>query len=137
MRNPLVGKTVTGVWIAEDKQAMKFDLLGADPIIAKCDGDCCSTTWVENVQAPENCVGSTIVSVEDIPMPEPSYDKDKFDYLQFYGCKITSGKGETVIDYRNESNGYYGGSLKWPSKNRYYGGVYGQNISAEKWVKLA
>ncbi len=44
--------------------------------------------------------------------------------------------GACVIDYRNESNGYYGGDLVWPGKaHHFYGGVYGQNVSTERWVE--
>ena len=37
------------------------------------------------------------------------------DEVEFYGLSIKTDKGEIVIDYRNSSNGYYGGSLCWPS----------------------
>jgi hypothetical protein len=40
-----------------------------------------------------------------------------------------------VIDYRNESNGYYGGELCWPD-DHFYGGVHGQNVSTEQWVDV-
>lgn len=32
------------------------------------------------------------------------------------GFKVTTDKGVIVIDYRNASNGYYGGSLSWPGE---------------------
>ena len=37
-----------------------------------------------------------------------------------------------VIDYRNNSNGYYGGEIVWPGED-FYGGVYGQNESNMDW----
>ena len=53
-----------------------------------------------------------------------------------YGVKITTDKGHIVIDYRNASNGYYGGNLSWPDDSYFYGGVHGQNESNEEWVDI-
>lgn len=55
--------------------------------------------------------------------------------MAYYGCKITTGKGYALIDYRNSSNGYYGGSLSWPD-DHHYGGVSGQNNSNEEWRRI-
>ena len=137
--NPLVGKTVTKVELADDQQAIRFTVAGNDkPVVAYADGDCCSYTWIESLDAPENLLG-TVQSVEDIDMPDRGQTKENTqkkeynpEYLAFYGCKITTDKGHCVIDYRNESNGYYGGSLEW-NKTDHYGGVYSQNKSSEKW----
>lgn len=135
--NPLVGKTITGVQIADDKKALRFEVAGGEPIVAKCDGDCCSRTWIESVEGADALPGEEVLAVEDIAMPGQEYDEDKFECLQFYGCKITTKRGACVIDYRNESNGYYGGSLEWPGEDSYYyGGVSGQKVSTEVWTPL-
>ena len=70
-------------------------------------------------------------------MPNLEYYKINYDVLQFYGFKITTTRGVCVIDFRNESNGYYGGELSWPNERYYYGGVFGQNVSAEDWKPVA
>ena len=56
---------------------------------------------------------AVVTAVEDLDMPEgkPSEFHTDPDSLQFYGCKISTDRGEIVIDYRNDSNGYYGGNL--------------------------
>ena len=41
-----------------------------------------------------------------------------------------------MIDYRNESNGYYGGNLCWDDES-FYGGVYGQNVSTMNWQNVS
>jgi hypothetical protein len=139
--NRLVGKIVEAVYLAKDKGAIRFDVRGGDPIIARADGDCCSHTWIEEVQGPEQLIEATVVSIEDVPMRDPVKNHKDYDSLQFYGCKITSDKGFCLIDYRNSSNGYYGGSLEWPVSDGeydpFYGGVYGQNKSAMEWEKIA
>lgn len=92
--------------------------------------------WVENVENPEATIG-LVTNAEDIKMPEADHPEDKGrEVVAYYGFKIETVKGTCTIDYRNESNGYYGGSLEWPGEH-HYGGVYGQNVSKEVWVKLA
>lgn len=134
--NPLVGKIVTAVYLADDGGAIRFDVDGGDPVVARADGDCCSHTWIESVDSPERLIGVPVVSVEDLEMPDLG-SPDEDDVIAYYGCKIVTEKGDVVIDYRNESNGYYGGDLSWPTDSYFYGGVYGQNVSTENWRLLA
>src|SRR4051794_31285794 len=106
--NPLIGKKVTAVYVAADGGAIKFDVQDGEPVIARADGDCCSHSWIEYVETPENLLG-TVSAVEDLDLDKPGEDKDG-EFIQFYGCKISTEKGSSTLDYRNESNGYYGGS---------------------------
>lgn len=133
MTHILIGRTITGVMLAEDKEAILFKTTGGD-IVAKCDADCCSHTWIENVELPVNGFPALVSAAEDVPMPD--LGNGDAECIQYYGFKITTDKGDIVIDYRNESNGYYGGSLTWP-EDRFYGGVHGQNVSKENWKEIA
>lgn len=132
--NPLIGKTVVAVHLADDKKAIKFEVEGGDSIIARADGDCCSSTWIESLDAPQALIGR-VIAVEYLDMPQLP-QTDEFEVVAYYGLKITTEKGSCVLDYRNESNGYYGGNLAWPEEY-FYGGVYGQNVSTEQWEKIA
>lgn len=133
----LVGKTITGIKLASDKEAILFQTTDGD-VVAKCDADCCSQTWIENIENTVREFPALVVAAEDIEdgLPEPVEDDPEHDYLQLYGLKITTDKGVIVIDYRNASNGYYGGSLAWPGEC-HYGGVYGQAVSSEQWEPIA
>jgi hypothetical protein len=134
--NPLVGKTIIGIDIAADRQALRFVTTDGG-IVVNADADCCSYTWIEHIELPALGFPSTVVSVEDIDMPDraaSSFHGDT-DVLAYYGCKIITDRGEIVIDYRNDSNGYYGGSLVWPEEHL-YGGVFGQNISKHEWTPV-
>lgn len=137
--NILVGKTISAVKIAEDKKAILFET-EEGPVVARADGDCCSSTWIEHVELPALGFPVVVLAVEDIDLPLPTLTEEQTaekesGELKFYGCKISTARGDIVIDYRNSSNGYYGGSLEWPG-GYFNGGVYGQNVSAEKWVDL-
>jgi len=131
----LLNKIITDMKIASDKMALLF-ILGEEEIIARADADCCSHTWIENVELPVNGFPAKVISVTNLNLPD-SGDPE----LAFYGLKIQTDKGDIIIDYRNESNGYYGGDLVWPSVDEddyshFYGGVYGQNISNNEWKEI-
>ncbi len=130
----LLGKVVTAIFLADDKMAIKFEVAGEEPIVARTDGDCCSHSWIEHVDNPEFAIGSPVLEARDVPMPAASRDED--GCVQSYGFKIITAKGEMFFEYRNESNGYYGGSLEWPG-GYFYGGVFGQNVSKEDWRRIA
>jgi hypothetical protein len=49
--NILIGKTLTGMKIAEDRQALLFQT-GDGDIVVRVDADCCSYTWVESIELP-------------------------------------------------------------------------------------
>jgi hypothetical protein len=130
----LIGKVVISVDLEQSGAAIRFNLADGESITARADGDCCSSTWIENVDGAEQLIG-TVLSVEDIPMPDLG-SPNSYDVIAYYGCKITTDKGFSVIDYRNSSNGFYGGSLSW-SDDGFYGGVHGQNGNISGWKQIA
>jgi hypothetical protein len=125
----MVGKTLSKVELATDKKAIRFTVDG-ETIVAKCDGDCCSSTWIESVEMPAGGLPAKILEATELDLP--SQQPDDYELIQLYGLKLTTDKGDFVLDYRNESNGYYGGNLSWPGEY-HYGGVHGQNDSTEEW----
>lgn len=133
--NPLIGKKVTAVYLAEDNMAIRLDVDGGPPIVARTYGDCCSETWIESLDNVDALIGGTVQSVENIELPEQEAKTEDYDVIQFYGCRIVTDRGHCTIDYRNRSNGYYGGDLSWPD-DYFYRGVFDQNVSTEKWRSL-
>lgn len=79
-------------------------------------GDCCSTTWIESIDLTEPLLYAVIKKIEDIDMPDGPHvgtiNHPNVDVVSYYGLRITTNKGISVIDYRNDSNGYYGGYLE-------------------------
>ncbi len=142
-QNPLIGKVITAIFIADDREAIKFvlnDGMSNSEIVARCDGDCCSHTWIEDLINPEAAIGSEVLKAEDIALPgefcNPTKTDNYEDEMKFYGFAIETAKGRFTIAYRNSSNGYYGGSLEWPNTGYYYGGVFDQNVSKQNWQEV-
>lgn len=131
MSKYLVGHTISGIKIADDRMAILF-ITDRGDVIARTDGDCCSHSWIEHIENTA-IFPAEVVDVEDIAM-DHSADPDN-DELSYYGLKITTATGHIVIDYRNESNGYYGGNITFPGEY-FYGGVYDQNKSDERWIEI-
>lgn len=139
MGNLLIGKKIVDVKIATDKQALLFLSDNGDELIARTDGDCCSYSWIETVEMPALGIPFKVIGIEDLDLPGSDGNHHDYDCLSVYGAKITTDKGEMVIDYRNSSNGYYGGNIVWPNDDEYsyfYGGVHGQNESSLEWTEI-
>ncbi len=133
MKN-LIGYTVNAVWINPDKTILAFEMNrdGGPLALYRTEGDCCSKSWIEHMENASTFKSVTVTDVEDIEMPEGTWtgsEEDRGELIQYYGVKIKGikmGSGFTVdgiyrtfevpaemmIEYRNESNGYYGGSIE-------------------------
>lgn len=114
IRDALLGKTITAYQLSQDSSSITFTLLGHNPVTLQTEGDCCSVTWIESIDTPDNLLG-VVTGVEHIDMPKLGDIKTTKclspQHIQYYGLRITTTKGTTVIDYRNNSNGPYGGRL--------------------------
>lgn len=130
----LVGKILKGVMLADDRKALRFDTVDGGEIIVRVDGDCCSDSWVDGVELPALGFPCVVLEVNDLYLADQDFHHED-GLIQCYGCQIKTTSGDMVIDYRNESNGYYGGNLCWTDES-FYGGVYGQNVSTMNWQEI-
>lgn len=87
MGNPLIGQIVTAVYLAADRMAIRFDLASGATVLARADADCCSHTWIENVEGVEQLVGNRIVAVDDIDMPNLGTPIGG-ESVAYYGCRL-------------------------------------------------
>jgi hypothetical protein len=112
--NEFIGKFISGVYRDGKDVVLEGVREGLD-IVLEPYGDCCSSTWIESIDIVENLLGATIQKIEDIDMPQKgnvgTLNHPYVDQVAYYGLRITTDKGVSVLDYRNDSNGYYGGSV--------------------------
>ena len=107
----LIGKKINKIFIDSIEQHyMKFETNSGDVCFAG-DGDCCSETYFSDVQNINNLIGQIVKSEEEIELQEGDYPKkeSRQDEDSVYGIKLITDSGESIIVYRNSSNGYYGG----------------------------
>lgn len=107
--NEFVGNKIVQVEINGPKDLLIFTLEDGRRVFASATGDCCSTSWFENVEGLECLLGQKIIEAAERAMPEPR-DDEEHDHLQFYGWTLVTCRGRFDIEMRNASNGYYGGS---------------------------
>ena len=75
------------------------------------EGDCCSQSWIEHFSAPDDIQGAEVTAIDDVKIKE-QWDKGENELFQFYETRFKTTRGEIVLEYRNSSNGYYGGCLR-------------------------
>jgi hypothetical protein len=132
--NKLLGKKIIEIEIADEKDFLKF-ITDSEPVFMQVEADCCSTSWIEHISLPE--LPAVCLKIEDVEMPKPSkeelYKHAQLNYssgfdpegteeekdlisgscLKCYGLKIITDKGYLDIEYRNSSNGFYGGRMQF------------------------
>lgn len=126
----LTGRTITAIWISEDRVTFATD---AGELTWRAEGDCCSTSYIYSLEGVERLLaGRPIVAVHSIELQEGDlgwHDPDcrgcswrpegfAHDVVEVYGYRFTTvdprwGEVSSVLSFRNESNGYYGGWLEF------------------------
>lgn len=110
--NDLIGRTISAVWLDAARETLCFDCLNTESVLWTVTADCCSSTWIEAIDDPLALIG-TVRAVETLDLADREIREDDYgDYIQFYGIKVTTEMGRAVIEFRNKSNGYYGGGME-------------------------
>lgn len=110
----LIGKTIQEIWISPNKIDIAFVVDGGQVMGFAAEGDCCSSSWFENISGVNTAKGAKVIAVEEVNLGEIDHPDDgqSYDCLRAYSTKIKlEGRPDLEIEYRNDSNGYYGGSI--------------------------
>lgn len=113
---PLIGEALVSVETIDDGGAVRFTLADGRTLTYDAVGDCCSTSWIEFLTAPDL---SNEPSVFDVTEPDmPPYPASGHlvddDEIKHYHTAFHTPVGSILVEYRNSSNGYYGGFLEGP-----------------------
>jgi hypothetical protein len=113
-RDAAIGAQVTRIRLAVDRTAILFDLADGRRLVAGVEGDCCSQTEILHLSGVKALLRYPIILIRDDALPE-TVDRPESEWPQEseakYGLTIATTGGAFTLDYRNYSNGYYGGSL--------------------------
>lgn len=120
----LVGKTVDNVLIGDDGEYIVFVLTDGTQQAFLAEGDCCSHSWIESTWGLDNLLLHEVLDVVEVEMgdlldifgadnavvkkSDPEYVGD---VVQLYKITLVTHSGDFDIEFRNDSNGYYGGWL--------------------------
>jgi hypothetical protein len=110
----LLGLTVSSIEISEDKESINFHTENGMLMYDVC-RECCSYSWVESFEDTDNLIGEKILKIEnkDIGTEMEEYYNGDGDLAEdvcrkIYNVDFITKKGTATLDFRNESNGYYG-----------------------------
>lgn len=111
-----IGKEIVSYRLNDDGTEMVLTFSDGSAAIFAPEGECCSHSWIESID-DETVLRGKVLGIEDIDMPDlGNVDGERHKGVQevrYYGMKITTEHGRAVVDYRNDSNGYYGGWLNF------------------------
>lgn len=118
----MIGKKIQDINILDHGRQVYVLMQDGSSKTYNAEGDCCSSSWIEHVEMPQDIVGATVLSWDE-PALNP-WDNhvcpDEIDYrracgheyLAVYHTRFRTDRGDIVLEYRNDSNGYYGGYLQ-------------------------
>lgn len=118
--NKLIGLTVNSLELSSNKYDLTLKTDKGD-VVLFCYADCCSDTWIEHLETPK--LPATILSVDEKDLSECTPDGTRQEFDQKYSTILKTSQGDFEIEFRNSSNGYYGGSLevRWPKDESGFG----------------
>lgn len=109
----LLENRISYIYMDKEKECLVFMDNWCDQFWAYAtEAECCSTTWFESINNPENMINEKIIGIEVKPEKDCDSSSDD-DVIVAYGYTIKTAKGYTDIEFRNSSNGYYGGSCHY------------------------
>lgn len=80
-------------------------------VVLSLDGDCCSSSYFEenSLADLQSIVGEKLEKFEEVGARKSDNNDDYDNSTVYHALKVTTDKQELVVDWRNESNGYYDG----------------------------
>lgn len=107
----LIGKTITEIAVSLGKEFIRLAIQDEpEPVYFYTFADCCSESWIEHMSLPT--LPAVVESIKESTPVNGCATRQEYDqiYLVEVMCKAKYTTRWT-IEFRNSSNGYYGGAL--------------------------
>jgi hypothetical protein len=123
----MAGRRIASIGLSDDREILTFRFMDGHEQSFGVEGDCCSRSWIEHLEAPDDVIGAEFTeyvsggSVEDDDKYNPiipgklgyhGQPDREHECLKVYQDTFRTSRGDIVLEYRNSSNGYYGGWLE-------------------------
>lgn len=139
--HPLARGPLAAVELNKEKDEVTFTFEDGSKAVYGVEGDCCSHSWVEHVEIVGDVKGAKVIEVsentedatgdearnqskkekkswetdEEFAAREPDNYEREHESLQVYQTTFKTDRACVItLEYRNSSNGYYGGNLTDP-----------------------
>lgn len=103
------GQKIKAITYSEDGQDLTFTMEDESTVKYEAYGECCSSSYIEDIDNPEIFINANLIDVDVVYGESKNVDYEVHEWT-FY--KFKTDKGMATLSFRNESNGYYGGSLE-------------------------
>lgn len=110
----MINRKLRSVALSADQEQITFEFQDGGTRAFGVEGDCCSHSWIEHLEMPGDIDGATLLSVEDsapITQDHDAHDGENPECINVYNTAFRTDRGDIVLEFRNSSNGYYGGYL--------------------------
>lgn len=113
MFKDIINKKIETVSLSKDKEKISFIFKDKTSKLYHVEGDCCSNSWIEHLEVPNNIKDAVIIDVQENSLGTipANYEFNEYNVIKKYSTIFKTSKGDIVLEYRNSSNGYYGGYL--------------------------
>ena len=134
----LWGQKVTDVSFSDELCVLDTEL---GQVVLTVEGECCSYSYFHDAVGLDHLRNNgAVLRVETIDLGDDSADEHGDTWTSVYGIKIVTehpmfGEVNTVISFRNDSNGYYGGECdsRFEGDHKLHAGT--TKASGDHWVK--
>lgn len=106
----LIGQKINSVTVSADDEQVIFETDNHKYIYVAAE-DCCSHSWIEAIEDVENIIGQKVIKIEENEVNREE-DHQQCETLDIANYDIYTERGICRINFRNSSNGYYGGHLE-------------------------
>lgn len=106
----ILNQHLANIEVFDNGERITITTLEGTALRLRAEGDCCSRSWVECIDNLSLGIGKRIINV--VGKFGGETDEEDYAVLKFYAVELVTEGGVVVIDFRNSSNGYYGGSLE-------------------------
>jgi hypothetical protein len=110
----LVGQTILAIYISDMRLCFITD---EGPVVFIVEGDCCSWSYFYSFWGAGNLIDQRVTALTPVRLPDPcDADSALGDVVDAYGFAIESTGGDAELSFRNDSNGYYGGYMRYDAE---------------------
>jgi hypothetical protein len=107
----LVGQTILAIYISDMRLCFVTD---EGPVVFIVEGDCCSWSYFYSFSGAGNLIDQRVTALTPVRLDSPhDADSARGDVVEAYGFAIESTGGDAEFSFRNDSNGYYGGYMRY------------------------
>lgn len=107
----MLNNALKSVSLNNEKDFITFEFLDGTDQKFSVEGDCCSNSWIEHLELPNELEGATLLKMFENTIDDFEDEENGGNFIQVYQTHFVTDKGDIVLEYRNSSNGYYGGHL--------------------------